>query len=385
MNLAGEQHLRAGHASPRRVLLVNVSLLNGGLERQLVLLARNLPASWEVRLWTLEGGQFVRQVREAGIPWRCRERRWRYDPTPAFDLWRAMEAWRPDVVHAWHWMPAVAAVPACRVLDVPLIDGSIRMGSVPHSLGRPRRGIMRWATLVVANSQAGLDAWRVGPGKGRVVYNAFDDARLQSALRPRSRFLPRDGPLTVVMAARMHPQKDYGAVIDAARLLAARSSSRWRFVLVGDGDEKRALRAAAHDLVAAGVVTFEDGGLEAIDEIAAADIGVLMTDPAVLAEGCSNSIMEYMACGLPVVCSDTGGSAELVRHGREGFVVAPRDARALATSLEELGRSPELRARMGVAGRKRIAEDFTVARMVADYLAVYDEALRGSGHVLAPL
>jgi len=364
----------SGTGRRRRLLLTNISLANGGLERQLLLLARELPPEWEVRLWTLEGGPYAARLQEAGIPWRCRPRSWRFDPLPAVDLTRALRDWRPDVVHAWHWMPAAAAVPACRLLHIPLVDGSIRMGSVPPDLGRPRAGIMRWATLVVANSQAGLDAWHVGPGKGRVVYNGFDQARLRDvAPWPAA---GTTGRPTAVMAARMDdPQKDYAAVLDAARLLERERPGRWRFLLVGNAAAASPLRAAAAELERSGAVEVRDGGLEPLGAVLAADVGVLMTDPAVRAEGCSNAIMEYMACGLPVVCSDTGGSAELVRDGVDGFVIRAHDGRALAEKLRLLAAEPELRRRMGESGRTRIREAFSVAKMVSGFVRVYEEAL----------
>ncbi len=365
----------------RRVLLANVSLANGGLERQLLLLARNLPPAWEARLWTLEGGAYEAEVREAGIVWRCRPRRRRFDPSPALDLTRAIRSWGPDVVHAWHWMPAAAAVPACRALRVPLIDGSIRMGSVPRSCGRPRRSIMRWATLVVANSRAGLNAWQVGSDRGRVIYNAFDAKRLLGAAPA----VPWQvaGRLTAVMAARMDdPQKDYPAVLEAARQLERDTPGSWRLLLVGNGAERTPLAVSARQLVEAGAVTFHDAGREAIPAIRSAQAGVLMTDPAVRAEGCSNAIMEYMACGLPVVCADTGGSAELVRDGREGYVIPAHDASALAACLSHLAAHPGLRARMGASGRARIDTEFSVGRMVADYVRVYDEAIIRGGRTV---
>jgi glycosyltransferase involved in cell wall biosynthesis len=359
----------------RRVLLVNNSLATGGLERQLVLLAQHLPDTWEARLWTMEGGPYAGPVRDLGVPWMCCPRRSRLDPSPAVVLSHAMRTWRPDVVHAWHWMAALAALPASLVLGVPLVDGSIRMGSVPRTFGRPRRSIMRWATIVVANSQSGLDAWRVRADKGRVIYNAFDRRRLDgtgsSAPAPEA----VDGRFTVVMAARMDPQKDYAAVIRAARLLDERDPGCWRFLLVGEGRDRAALKEAASDLVATGAVSFQSPGLEALQAIRSADAGILMTDPAVLTEGCSNALLEYMACGLPIVCADTGGCPELVREGQEGYLVAPYDDVALATRLADLRADRALRQRMGEAGRTRVERQFTLNRMVEAYLRVYEEAV----------
>jgi glycosyltransferase involved in cell wall biosynthesis len=359
---------------PVRVLLLAYSLANGGLERQLSVLARHLPPQWERRVWSLEGGTHAGAVMAAGVPLTVCPRRARFDVTPAVELWRLIRSWRPDVVHAWDWMPAAAAVPACVALGIPLIDGSIRMGSVPRSFGRPRRGIMHFAALVVANSSAGLAAWRMDNEKGRVIYNAFEGDRLLavSSRRPAA----RDGdPVTVVMAARMAPPKDYATVIRAARLLVGSGSARWRFLLVGDGPDRPALLAEAADLVAAGVVAFPAGGTEVVGQIRGSHVGLLVSDPAVLAEGCSNSIMEYMACGLPVVCTDSGGCRELVRHGESGLVIPPRDPAALAGGLTYLREHPSACATMGAAGQARIEQEFTVRRMVDEYVRAYEEAV----------
>lgn len=362
-------------ATRRRVLMVNDGLGNGGLERQLVLLSERLPESFEVRLWTMGGGPYGGVVRDAGIPWVCSPRRARFDVVPALSLWRAMRAWRPDVVHAWHWMPAAAALPACRFCGVPLIDGSIRMGSIPGGQGRPRRSMMRLASLVVANSQAGLDAWGIGADRGRVIYNGFDSTRLISNGSSDPAATGGDRRLTVVMAARMRPQKDFGTVIRTAEELERTSPGVWRFLLLGDGQDRATHEAAAAGLVAAGAVEFGRPGLEPIAALREAHVGVLMTDPAVLAEGCSNSILEYMACGLPVVCADTGGSRELVREGVEGYVIAPYDYMALADRLERLHIDPRLRERMGAAGRERVRTRFSVERMVAAYVEAYEEVI----------
>ena len=369
---AGEAVLTARAASGRRrVLLINNSLAAGGLERQLLLLAGNLPDRWDVRLWTMEAGPFAERCREEGIPWRSRPRRWRYDVSPAVDLWRVIRDWRPRLVHAWHSIPAAAALAPCRLTRTPLIDGSIRMGFVPDGL-HPRRDIMRLSTLVVANSQAGLDAWRIPPSKGRVIYNAFDMSRLAIPAAPSAGATRR---FVVVMAARMDRQKDFDTVLATARLLEQRSPGAFSWTLVGDGEERARLEGVAGPLERAGVVEMRRGGIEAIAAVAAADAGVLLTDASNWAEGCSNSLMEYMACGRPVVCTDSGGNRELVRDGTDGFVIGPFDAEALADRLIRLKDDRELAASMAEAGRRRISECFTVDRMVALYEEAYEEAM----------
>jgi glycosyltransferase involved in cell wall biosynthesis len=105
-----------------------------------------------------------------------------------------------------------------------------------------------------------------------------------------------------------------------------------------------------------------------------ADVGVLMSDEVVHREGCSNAIMEFMACALPVVCSSGGGNPELVVHGETGYLVPGGDTVALAARLRALDEQPELALRLGGAGRQRLRERFTLERMIAGIDAAYREA-----------
>ena len=360
-------------AALKKLLLLADILANGGQERQLALLATSLPADWRVRVWAMRGGAFERYLRERGVEVCLGDRRSRFDPLPAARLWRQLAEWRPDVVHAWSWISSLAAVPACRVLRIPLIDGMIQSGERESDpLGLKRLG-MRWATLVVANTRSGLASWPVSRSRGRVVYNGFDWSRLEHVDTRSGR---DDLTFTVVMAARMDPVKHYEVVMEAARRLS-RDSKGWRFLLAGDGPQRPRLMSLAGELVEAGVVQFLTPGLEVLGVVAQAQVGVLMTNPAIAREGLSNSIMEYMALGLPVVCSDGGGSPELVLEGATGFLIPPGDAGALADRLAFLREHEDVRSRMGAAGRARIVDAFSVDRMAKDMIAVYEEALAG--------
>jgi glycosyltransferase involved in cell wall biosynthesis len=361
-----------------RVLLLADCLPNGGRERQMALLATRLPTGWQRCVCALGGGPFEAHLRAKGITVEVHERRSRLDPSPVAAISRSIMALRPDVVHSWGWMSTAAAGPICRLLRVPLIDGTIRTGALqPGHLWLKRIG-MACATTLVANTRAGAEAWGADPAKTRVVYNGFDWSRLAAdGTAASSESAPGAGPespFTAVMTGRMAPEKDYRVVIAAARLLK-KEQFACRFLLVGQGSQRIQLVAEAADLVAEGLVTFPAAGMEVLDYVRQAHVGVLMTDPRWAREGCSNAIMEYMACGLPVVCGDGGGNREVVDDGKSGFVIPPANPLALAQRIAYLRDHEPERWAMGEAGRQRIVEVFSLERMVAEYLRIYEQAL----------
>jgi glycosyltransferase involved in cell wall biosynthesis len=355
-----------------KILFLTDALGNGGAERQLALLLGHLPAEWDRRLWSMGTGPFVEVIRAAGVPVEVHERRWRYDIAPVLNLWKTVARRRPAIVHSWGGVCSAAVAPLCRLLRIPWIDGTIRLGWVPPSHLRRTRFAYALADRVVANSRAGLEAWGIPASRGRVIYNGFDSSRLPSAAGTR----PGDGSFTAVMAARMSPSKDFAAFLEAARIVSARGpDGRWRFLAIGAGSDRQALIDGSSDLIEKGIVSFVDAGLEILPRLQAADAGVLMTNPERHAEGCSNSILEYMASGLPVVCSDGGGNRELVADGITGFVVPPGNAGALADRLMWLREHADEAAEMGRAGSRRVMTDFTVRNMVDRTVAVYRELL----------
>jgi glycosyltransferase involved in cell wall biosynthesis len=224
--------------------------------------------------------------------------------------------------------------------------------------------------VVIANSQAGLDAHRVDPRRGVVIHNGFDPDRW-ALCRVGSRAY---GPTTVVMTARMHPHEDYRTLLEAARVLSAQSRDDWRFLAVGSGDQRPDLLSEYRDLIDSDVASFPEAGTEVLELVTGSQIGVLLTDAAHHAEGIPNSIMEYMACELPVVCSDSGGNRELVVDGETGILVPSGDVDAVVGALRALRDDPEMAARMGRAGRERIATVFTVGALVAGTVAEYERA-----------
>ncbi|MCI0371713.1 MAG: glycosyltransferase, partial [candidate division NC10 bacterium] len=102
-----------------------------------------------------------------------------------------------------------------------------------------------------------------------------------------------------------------------------------------------------------------------------------------IAEGMSNSILEAMACGLPVVATRVGGTPEVVEDGVSGLLVPPEDPAAMAKALVTLLRDPPRCAAMGDAGRNRVAREFTETEMIRRTTAFLD-ALVDAAHLRPP-
>ena len=144
--------------------------------------------------------------------------------------------------------------------------------------------------------------------------------------------------------------------------------ARLRLMIVGDGP----CRQPCLDLLAQAGAQHQAWLPGTRDDVApllrAMDIFVLPS----LAEGSSNTILEAMATGLPVVATDVGGNAELVQPGWSGALVPPRSPELLAAALFDYYRAPELGARHGARGRRQVLAEHSLAAMAGAYLAVYD-------------
>lgn len=179
------------------------------------------------------------------------------------------------------------------------------------------------------------------------------------------------------MAARMASEKDFDTFLSAARHLydEDRIADRWIFLAVGDGAERARLVEQNEDLVRVGILRFVQPGMDVMDILSAAQVGVLLTDPRMAVEGCSNSILEYMASGLPVICSRGGGNAEVMVEGKTGFLIPPRDWARLVDRLHHLESHREEAIAMGTEGRRRVARLFSVDRLTHETTQMYQEAM----------
>jgi glycosyltransferase involved in cell wall biosynthesis len=183
------------------------------------------------------------------------------------------------------------------------------------------------------------------------------------------RAAPESEPPRIIMVARFDVQKDHTTLFRALANLRGRA---WTVEFVGDGPLENEMRKLAQQLGIADRVQFSGLRSDVADRLARAQIFALISNY----EGFPISILEGMRAGLPVIASNVAGVRESVQDGRTGLVIPPRDVAAVEAGLEKLLSSSSLRKEMGIAGRKRFEEDFTLDKMVDSTIAVYADAIR---------
>lgn len=358
--------------------------LMGGTERQLILLARGLDPGrfepWVISLsptrWQAENPEGLR-IRTFPATRLASPRTW----WNMLRLVRFLRRERIDIVQT-HFATGNAVGTLCASLAGGCLVVSTRRG-VRYWSGRPGLLRLRWldrfAAGFIANSrwaaQGLIEHERVDPHRIRVIPNG-----LRVPASPPAEPAGREGLLRahgldpaqahVVAVGNLRRVKRHDLLIRAAAVVR-RSFPDARFVIVGDGPLAGALAAQAEAEGAAGGVVFL-GRREGIGRLLrACDIGVLCSD----SESLSNAILEYMAAGLPVVCTDVGGNPELVRDGVNGFLTPPGDAAAAAERILTLLEDRALAVRMGAASLRIVAEGFSPEAMVRSTAGFYEELL----------
>ena len=243
---------------------------------------------------------------------------------------------------------------------------------------RLERALARWSFAVVhvSESQA-AEARALGlapAGRTRVIVNGIDAAFVRAAAvrAPISRAMLTLRPDALVLAtvARFDPVKRLEVLLRAMPLLVARVPEA-QLLIVGDGPEREALRALARRLAPGDRVVFAGAIPDAARVLPLVDLYVT----ASRREGLPLAVLEAMACGLPVLATEAPGHVDAVEPEVTGRLVPVDDAPGLAAAAALLLRDPALRARMGRAGRERVEQRFSRARVLGEIADLYREAV----------
>lgn len=301
--------------------------------------------------------------------------------------WRLYAAFRrlgPAIVHSRNLsgldalLPAVLARVPHRIhsehgWDVADIDGTLAR---PRLLRRLHSPLVSQYVTVSRNLREYL-VDRVGIASSRVtqIYNGVDTSRFSPAASKPQGILPRgfygDERLVIGTVGRLQAVKDQVTLVRAiGRLVRQRPSERTRvrLAIVGGGAMRDALQACASEEQITDLLWLPGARNDTDLIYRCFDVFALPS----LNEGVSNTLLEAMATGLPVVATAVGGNVELVTNGETGQLVPPGDPESLASALNVYAMDKRVQLRHGAAGRERATSTFSLDAMIRSYARLYD-------------
>jgi glycosyltransferase involved in cell wall biosynthesis len=363
-----------------KVLFIIPHLTWGGAEKQLALLARGLQARrCQVLVCALAGGRDATAgLDKAGVPVEILGTGGRLDPRPLARLWRRLRAFLPDVVHTWRpYGNLLGRLIAAGATAAPVVATAHLPRDVPHAWQAwSHRQLHRRTARWIASHAALADQW-----------HALGVPRAQLAVIPPAAApadpAPDDGPALrqalglpaqaqlIVYLGRFLPHKGVKEAIWSLDILKYLHANLY-LVLAGEGPQRYRLEQFAHDIRVKDQVRFLRPREDVTDLLRAADVVWIPS----LADEVPDVALEAMAVGRPVVASRWPGIASVVVDGETGFLVPPGDKPALARQTRVLLEQPDLRRRMGEAGRQHLARHFTPEAMVERHLELYQQVIR---------
>ncbi len=372
---------------------VILRLAVGGMENGVVnLINRTPPGRYRHAVICLaDADEFQNRITQPGVKIIELGKTRGKDPGAYLRLWRVLRNLDPAVVHTRN-LPAVdMVVPAYfsgrplfgpRIVhgehgrDVLEIAGDNRKYNLLRKLVSPL--VDRYITV-----SRDLETWLGGtvgipPRKITQIYNGVDCTKFHPPAGGREAppipGFAADDSIIIGTVGRMQTVKDQTNLAAAFILLhrmLGKDAARIRLMMIGDGPLRDEAQAMLTD---AGLEkqTWLPGDRNDIpDLMRAMDIFVLPSRN----EGISNTILEAMASGLPVIATAVGGNVELVTEGETGALAPAGDPQALADTLKNYVDNPGQITRQGKSARARAESDFDIDVMVENYLTVYDEIL----------
>jgi sugar transferase (PEP-CTERM/EpsH1 system associated) len=352
------------------------SLDYGGLENGLVNLINGLPAETGTHavICMTKASDFRQRIRRPDVAVYELHKQPGKDPAAYLRLWRLLRALQPAAVHTRN-AGTIDAQAVARLAGVPVRIHGLHgwdvddLHGTSHRRRRLRQACDRFIHRYVTVSRQLAD-WLeqtdgVSPSRITHICNGVDTERFSPVPTTSGQFV-------IGTVARLQAVKDQQTLLRAVAILLGshpqlRDTLRLR--LVGDGPERRALEALAAELGIADVAAMPGFSDDVPAVLRSFDVFVLPS----LNEGISNTILEAMACGLPVIATDVGGNPELVQDGVTGSLIPVGDPATLSARLEHYATDRTLLHSHGAAARHRVEQYFSIPTMLAKYAELYRE------------
>jgi len=363
----------------------------GGLENGLINLINRIPAQrFRHAIVSLtDYSEFRRRLTRGDVPVFALNKPPGNSLATQFRLWRLLNRLRPDIVHTRNigtleaTLPAALAGVPVRIhgehgRDVDDLDGTNTRRQIVRRLYKPL--VHQYIALSQDLASYLRDRIGVPPARVAQLYNGVDFTLFHPAGERRDAVPHPDfsgpGHFVIGTVGRMQEVKDQLTLARAfVRLMRAMpgAEQRLRLVMVGDGPLRERVRVLLAEAGVDGYAWLPGERNDVAGIMRSFDLFVLPS----LAEGISNTILEAMATGLPVLATAVGGNPELVQAGVTGTLVPRDDPESMARAMRAYAESTELCRSHGVEARRTIERRFGMEAMVNAYMTIYDRLLVG--------
>lgn len=375
-----------------KILMVINCLSKGGRERRMLELVKGLKEKnkdFDIYLISLSDKIDYQYVYDLPIKFKVINKKEK-DFSLIFKLRKIIKQFNPDIIHSWDVMSSGYLTAANLFINKILVNGVI-YNSAQNSDWYERdyykiKFFTAISDITVANSHAGIKAFKANPNKSVCIYNGIDLKRFDN-LKPVAEVeqnilkRPKGDHFIATMVAAFENRKDYDTLIAAAVKLCS-NNSKLIFLLIGEGSTKPGIMQKVPAEMLNKQIYFLGlrDDIESIHQIT--DVGLLISAPC---EGLSNSIIEYMAAGKPVIATEGGGTGELIKDGYNGFLIENKNSDQVVTKIETLMNDRALAASLGANGNKWVRENLDVKRMTDSYIDLYSKLVnKKTGMQLKP-
>lgn len=294
-----------------------------------------------------------------------------------YDFGRLHRREKFDIVQTYFIDANIAGVIAARLAGVKtILAGRRNAGDRTSSTQlKALRFLTRYTTKYLANSKAIADVTRQLEGatgkQMEVIYNGmyldkFRSITPQMRASQRALWQIKDDELLIGIVANLRPVKNIDSLIISASTLTKKFENL-KFVVIGEGPQRDSLQQQIDSFSLMDRVKLAGRYENIIPCLSAFDIGVLCSK----SEGFSNSLIEYMAAGLPVVASDVGGNAEAVNHGKTGLIYSLTDPHGLSQALTQLIEKRKFAKEMAGRAKKEAFDKYDVMTYISNHEKFY--------------
>ena len=365
-----------------KVLILNDILIKGGKERRIVELLKyckqHFDISFEI-IFMYENVDFP-EIYDTQYPIHIINWSNKNKIEGLKKIFAITKSFKPDILHSWSSMTDIISI-FLKLYTRKKFISSMIAETIPLSSYKNKDYLrskisFKFANSVTSNTKAGLLSYKAPISKSICIYNGFNYDRVKNLEDPELLRLKLgvQNKFIVGMVAAFAQRKDFETVILAAKSILKKQPEKIVFLLIGAGPLLNNMISLAAENAHKEIIF--TGMINNVEEyINILDIGILCTNSSIHGEGISNSILEYMALGKPVIATKGGGTGEIVLNFKTGYLIPAKNPGLLEEKIIAIINQPHQANTMGLLGRQRIKEYFTIESMCNSFYNLYIKLL----------